>query len=94
MDGRISVIIAESSEPVVLGYSPPDLQMDAKDGADPFAFDGRSKMLRGSAWDALADWGFGARLATLATLQSVVLMNLRKSDSDIDAVTANASSTI
>ena len=79
---------------MVLGYSPPDLQMDAKDGADPFAFDGRSKMLRGSAWDALADWGFGARLATLATLQSVVLMNLRKSDSGIDAVTANASSTI
>ena len=39
-------------------------------------------------------WGFGARLATLATLQSVVLMKLRKSDSDIDAVTANASSTI
>ena len=94
MDGRISVFIAESSEPMVLGYSPPDLQMDAKDGAAPFAFDGRSKMLRGSAWDALADWGFGARLATLATLQSVVLMNLRKSDSDIDAVTANASSTI
>ena len=75
---------------MVLGYSPPDLQMDAKDGAAPFAFDGRSKMLRGSAWDALADWGFGAPLATLATLQSVVLMNLRKSD--IDAVTANASS--
>ena len=57
MDGRISVFIAESSEPMVLGYSPPDLQMDAKDGAAPFAFDGRSKMLRGSAWDALADGG-------------------------------------
>ena len=35
-------------------------------------------------------WGFGARLAPLATLLSVVLMKLRKSDNDTDAVTANA----
>ena len=38
--------IAESSEPVVLGYSFTVLRMDAKDGADTTAFDGRSEMLR------------------------------------------------
>jgi len=42
---------------MILGYSPPDLQKDAKDGTDTFAFNGRSKMLRGSAWDALTDGG-------------------------------------
>ena len=55
MDGLIAGIIAESSEPMVLGYSRPVLPMDAKDGADTTAFDGRSEMLRGSAWDASAD---------------------------------------
>ena len=57
MDGLIAGIIVESSEPMVLGYSLPVLPMDAKDGADTSAFDGRSEMLRGSTWDALADWG-------------------------------------
>ena len=77
---------------MVLGYSPPDLQMDAKDGADPFAFDGRLENASRKCVGCAGRLGFGARLAILATLQSVVLMNLRKSD--IDAVTANASSTI
>ena len=42
---------------MVLGYSHTVLPTDAKDGADTSAFDGRSEMLRGSAWDALADGG-------------------------------------
>ena len=57
MVGLISGIIAKSNEPMVLGYSRPVLPMDAKDGADTTAFDGRSEMLRGSACDALADGG-------------------------------------
>jgi len=42
---------------MVLGYSRPVLPMDAKDGANTTAFDGLLEMLRGSAWDALADGG-------------------------------------
>ena len=38
--------------------------------------------------------GFGVRLVTPAMLPSVVLMKRRKSNSDIDVLTANASSTI
>ena len=40
---------------MVLGYSHTVLPMDAKGGDDTSAFDGRPAMLRGSAWDALAD---------------------------------------
>ena len=43
--GPICSIIAKSSEPMVLGYSRTALSMDAKDGADTSAFDGRSEML-------------------------------------------------
>ena len=57
MVGLISGNIAKSNEPMVLGYSHTVLPMDAKDGADTSAFDGRPEMLRGSAWDALADGG-------------------------------------
>ena len=45
MVGPICGIIAESSEPMVLGYSRPVLPKDAKDGADTTAFDGRSEKL-------------------------------------------------
>ena len=38
----ISGILAESRESVVLGYSRPSLPMEAKDGVNTFAFDGRS----------------------------------------------------
>ena len=57
LDGLIAGIIAESCEPMVLGYSRPVLPKDAKDGADTTAFDGRSEMLPGSAADALAVGG-------------------------------------
>jgi len=43
--GLISGTVAESSEPMVLGYLHTVLQMDAQDGADTSAFDGRSEML-------------------------------------------------
>jgi len=40
--GLISGILTESNEPMNLAYSRPVLPMDAKDGANTFAFDGRS----------------------------------------------------
>jgi len=43
--GLMAEIIAESSEPMVLGYSCTFLPKDAKDGADTSTLDGRSEML-------------------------------------------------